>query len=601
MSVTTSAPPPLRAPLESSTRAPARADRGSRARARAIVGFLAAGLLATLIAAPSTAAGARSAEPGISAAALAATTGYIEGIDVSHWQNTITWSKVAAAGKKFAIIKASESTNYVDPTYVANRSGAQAAGLWTGAYHFARPDATANDALAEATHFVSTVRLGTKDLIPALDLEVAGGLSVPALQTWVTTWLGEVTRRIGIRPMIYTSPAFWSKYMGDTSALADAGYKTLWVAHWGVSSPTVPARNWGGKGWTFWQYSNCGTVSGISGCVDLDRYRGTDLAAQAYSVFRLTATTSTSIKQGRSGIASVGIIRTNFGSQVALDVAGLPAGATATFTESPTTTSAVTMTVRNSVSTPTGTYPLTITADGGGLQRTTRVNLIVADGIAPVLTAPVTAVYGGRTLGASSVPLRVGWTFADPSGILNGHLQRSVNGGAWTAVGLASVTSLAASETLAFNANARQRAVGTDRAGNVSAWFTGPKVTALMSQQTVPAIRYTGSWRSQTWSSASGGSIRSATGAGASATFTFTGSSVGWVTSTGRNRGSARVYVDGVYAGVISLYSTTTRARYVAWARTWATNGTHSVRIVVVGTAGHPQVDVDGFVRLVNS
>ncbi|HEV7809415.1 MAG TPA: glycoside hydrolase family 25 protein [Candidatus Limnocylindrales bacterium] len=562
--------------------------------------MIAAGLLATVIAAPATLAGSAAA-PSATRPAADATAGILEGIDVSHWQNTINWTRVAAAGKKFAIIKASESTTYVDPLFATNRANAQAAGLWTGAYHFARPDATANDALLEAGHFASTVRLGTRDLIPALDLEAAGGLSVPALQNWVTTWLNEVTRRTGSRPMIYTSPAFWTKYMGDTSALADAGYKTLWVAHWGVSSPTVPARNWGGKGWTFWQYSNCGTVSGISGCVDLDRYRGSDLAAQAFSVFRLTATTSTSIKQGRTGTASVGIVRTNFGSPVALNVAGLPAGAAATFGESPTTSASVSMTVKNSTSTPTGTYPLTITADGGGLQRTTRVTLVVADGIAPKLTAPVTSVMAGRSLGGSSVALRVGWTFSDPSGILNGHLQRSVNNGAWTNVGLATVRSLAASQTLAFNSSARQRSVGTDRAGNVSAWFTGPRVTAGVSQQTSTAIRYAGSWRSQTWASASGGSFRSATTASASATYTFTGSSVGWITSTGPTRGTARVYVDGVYAGPISLYSSTTRPRWIAFARSWATNGTHSIRVVVVGTPGHPRVDVDGFVRLVNS
>ena len=49
----------------------------------------------------------------------------LEGIDVSHWQGTINWPKVAAAGKKFAIIKATEGTNYVDPHYATNRAGRQ--------------------------------------------------------------------------------------------------------------------------------------------------------------------------------------------------------------------------------------------------------------------------------------------------------------------------------------------------------------------------------------------------------------------------------------------------------------------------------------------
>lgn len=211
-----------------------------------------------------------------------ATATVLEGIDVSHWQNTINWTKVAAAGKKFAIIKATESTDYVDPLYATNHAGAKAAGLWTGAYHFARPSTNANDAVLEADHFAAVMNVGAGDLIPALDLEASGGLSVAALQAWVMTFVGEVTAKVGVRPMIYTSPAFWKKYMGDTQALADAGYKTLWIAHWGVTSPTVPANNWGGRGWTFWQYTSDGRVPGISGRVDMNRYRFQSFARVTY-------------------------------------------------------------------------------------------------------------------------------------------------------------------------------------------------------------------------------------------------------------------------------------------------------------------------------
>ncbi len=77
--------------------------------------------------------------------------------------------------------------------------------------------------------------------------------------------------------MIYTSPNFWKTNMGDTTSFAAAGYRSLWVAHWTTApSATVPAANWGGTGWTFWQYTSDGTVPGISGRVDLDRYRYAD-------------------------------------------------------------------------------------------------------------------------------------------------------------------------------------------------------------------------------------------------------------------------------------------------------------------------------------
>ena len=64
----------------------------------------------------------------------------LPGIDVSHHQNAIDWTQVAASGVRFAIAKASEGTGYIDPLYSTNRAEAMAAGIVFGAYHFARPD-----------------------------------------------------------------------------------------------------------------------------------------------------------------------------------------------------------------------------------------------------------------------------------------------------------------------------------------------------------------------------------------------------------------------------------------------------------------------------
>ena len=205
-----------------------------------------------------------------------------EGIDISHWQGTIDWQRVAGAGKKFVFLKASEGRNYTDPTYASNRQAAKQAGIRTGAYHFARPETVAGDAVGEAQVFVAAANLGTGDLRPVLDIEVNGGLGVSALQSWVRTWLDEVYRLTGRRAIVYTNPNFWRTSMGDTQSIAQAGYTTLWVAHWGASSPSVPAGNWAGNGWSFWQYSSCGSVAGISGCVDLDRAKTTDLSAYLF-------------------------------------------------------------------------------------------------------------------------------------------------------------------------------------------------------------------------------------------------------------------------------------------------------------------------------
>jgi GH25 family lysozyme M1 (1,4-beta-N-acetylmuramidase) len=549
------------------------------------------------------AASASQATSGAASPATAdATTSTLEGIDVSHWQGTISWTKVAAAGKKFAIIKATESTDYVDPQYATNHANAKAAGLWTGAYHFARPSTTTNDAVLEADHFAAVMKLGAGDLIPALDLEDSGGMSVAGLQSWVTKFLGEVTAKVGVKPMIYTSPSFWKNHMGDSRTLADAGYKTLWIAHWGVSSPAVPASNWGGHGWTFWQYTSDGTVPGITGRVDLDRFNGLDLTPQAYSVFKLAASIpSGPVKQGTSSAANVAIQRINFTSDVALQVSGLPAGTTGTFNENPSADAGSVLTVTTAAvpaDTPVGTYPLTITGTSSGITRAANLSLVIADGIAPTVTAPTTGLVSGKTLGSTTVPVRVRWTATDPSGISREWLQRSISGGAWSNLTLTSATATTSNQSLTVGKFVRQRSRATDRAANTSGWVQGPSVRAAVYQQNSTSVTWSSGWHTVTTSKASGGSLRYATTAGASATFRFTGSSVAWVAARGTTRGSARIYIDGVYATILSLRASTTAYRSIIFARNWSTVGTHSIKIVVVGTAGHPRVDVDAFARL---
>jgi GH25 family lysozyme M1 (1,4-beta-N-acetylmuramidase) len=580
--------------------APRRAGR-RRTHASAIL----AGLTALAVLAPTALAAPSPRSSGVAPGSSDATSSTVEGIDVSHWQGTIDWAKVAGAGKRFAIIKATDSTDYVDPMYATNHAQAKANGIWTGAYHFARPDATANDAAIEAAWFVAHANLGAGDLIPALDLEVSGGLSITGLQAWVMAFVGEVTAQTGVRPMIYTSPAFWKKYMGDTTALADAGYKTLWVAHWGVSAPTVPANNWGGNGWTFWQYTSDGTVPGITGRVDLDRYNGTDFTPVAYSTFKLSATVPSGyVKQGRSSAVAVGIARTNFTSAIALDVTGLPAGATAAYDANPVDDNGAVLTVTTDpdpAATPTGTYPLTITGVADGITRTVNVNLVVADGIPPTVYPPITRLWAGRTLGTTTVPVRVTWVATDPSGLAWTALQKTVNGTTWAALKLPSAAALAADSSIAIGGSARYRVQASDKKANASSWVRGPLVTAQVHQQTSSAVRWTGTWRSASATWASGGSLRYATARGASASFSFTGSSVAWVAAKGPTRGAVWVYVDGVFAASVSLYASSSQARSIVFARTWPTLGWHTLKIVVAGTAGHPRVDVDAFVRLVVS
>jgi hypothetical protein len=76
---------------------------------------------------------------------------------------------------------------------------------------------------------------------------------------------------------------------------------------------------------------------------------------------------------------------------------------------------------------------------------------------------------------------------------------------------------------------------------------------------------------------------------------TFVGNQVAWLSRTGTSFGSARVYIDGTLVKTVSLYSTTPVDRKLAYVKTWSTSGTHTIRVVVVGTAGHSRVTHDQF------
>ncbi len=187
----------------------------------------------------------------------------LNGIDVSKYQPNVNWSDVKQAGYVFAFARATYGTGMVDPYFNSHWQGMKAAGVVRGPYHFFL---AAEDATQQADLFVRTVgSLESGDLPPVLDVKQQSGTG-PNLVSGVQTWLRVVEQQLGRRPIIYTGPAFWNENL--TSGF---GEYPLWVAEYGVSSPK-PVHGW--DAWTFWQYSESGSVPGISGSVDLDYFNG---------------------------------------------------------------------------------------------------------------------------------------------------------------------------------------------------------------------------------------------------------------------------------------------------------------------------------------
>ena len=213
----------------------------------------------------------------------------------------------------------------------------------------------------------------------------------------------------------------------------------------------------------------------------------------------------------------------------------------------------------------------------------------------PVTTAPVTRLGAGK-LGAG-VPVSLSWTGSDRGwGVASYRLERSVDGGAWHLV--TTTPSRSWTGTAATGHAYRYRVRATDKAGNVGYWTTGTTFRPVIVRDTSTAIAYGGAWAIVPDVTATNGILHATDATSARATYTFTGRDVAWVADRGPTHGSARVYLDGVLVSTVSLTTATETPRTVVFRHHWAVSGTHRVRIVVVGTSGHPTVDVDGFLVL---
>jgi len=201
----------------------------------------------------------------------------IDGIDVSYWQGSIDWDRVADDGVKFAFIRVSHGMETYDTRYTENWQGARDAGITRGTYQYFMAGDSAVDQANLLLDEMGPLEDG--DLPPVLDVENGDneGISVSTMKDAIQTWIDIVEPAIGRPPLIYTSISSWSSMTGDWEIGGDI---PLWVANWGVSCPSVPDP-W--DDWVFWQHDNEGSISGISGDVDLDVFNGNefDLAAWA--------------------------------------------------------------------------------------------------------------------------------------------------------------------------------------------------------------------------------------------------------------------------------------------------------------------------------
>lgn len=189
------------------------------------------------------------------------------GIDVSRYQGSVNWSRVAAAGKQFAIVRLGSSNSnglYIDPYFLRNVNGAHAAGLRVGAYYYTHAKTQAEVA-EELSIFLDALQGLQLEYPVFVDVEANSLTSLSRTQlTGLVQYAMDILYQRGWYAGWYSYTNFIGSYL-NAAALAEY---PLWVADY---RSTLGYR---GR-YTMWQYSGSGTCDGVSGAVDLD-YSYTD-------------------------------------------------------------------------------------------------------------------------------------------------------------------------------------------------------------------------------------------------------------------------------------------------------------------------------------
>lgn len=219
------------------------------------------------------------------------------------------------------------------------------------------------------------------------------------------------------------------------------------------------------------------------------------------------------------------------------------------------------------------------------------------DSVPPTITVkPVVRLRNHVGPVSSTVPVTVRWSGTDAtSGVHNYTLYQSKDGAPFTQIATTTVARVV--RHLTPGHTYRYEVTATDKAGNTSAMAVGHTYKLSAFQENSRAVKYSAGWKRQTLAGAYGGSVDHARVAGKTATLSFAGFEVAWVSTQGATRGSATVRLDAGAPSTVSTHASSTKKAEIV-DTVLGVSGSHKLVIKVLGTAGHPRVDVDAFIVL---
>lgn len=188
-----------------------------------------------------------------------------KGIDVSRYQGDIDFSKVKADGYDFVIIRAGTTKGGKDINFETYYINAKNAGLDIGCYYYTY-STTVKDAKWEAKQVLEYIK-GKSFTYPVFyDFEYPELLSYKRadLNTKMINAFCKVIKRGGYYPGVYISNSVYNNHI---DSLEIGNTWDVWVAHYRDHTPNFDGYS---QGFSMWQYSNQGKVSGINTDVDLN-------------------------------------------------------------------------------------------------------------------------------------------------------------------------------------------------------------------------------------------------------------------------------------------------------------------------------------------
>ncbi|MCT0052474.1 GH25 family lysozyme, partial [Lactococcus lactis] len=161
--------------------------------------------------------------------------------DISSYQAELNAGIVPS---DFVIIKATEGTNYINPTWEEQAGQVIQTNKLLGFYHFA----SVGNPIAEADFFISVVKDYIGKAVLVLDFEAG------AINAWgnvgARQFLNRVKEKTGVYPMIYMSAEITRQFNWNIISNTNP----LWVAQYASMNPTgYQSEPWtDGKGYGAW-------------------------------------------------------------------------------------------------------------------------------------------------------------------------------------------------------------------------------------------------------------------------------------------------------------------------------------------------------------